>query len=231
VSAMKRVSFQVIEGVDKGRCFLNLETPVTIGREEGNAIRLNDDRVSRFHAKIQEDHGQLVLTDLDSTNGTRVNGETVQLRLMRVGDRINLGRSTLVYGTLEQIKAQIRQLEEEEESGPTEEGDEEVIELQTNPGSDEFDFGDDDGQVDVFRNDPPQLPVRLSPAQAAQLAEVIEFLHRGLADAVSSVQIPLGADDAKLSLSNWQRVQALLTILSQYSRMISEPKSGRDDDE
>ena len=229
---MKRVSFQVIEGVDKGRCFLNLETPVTIGREEGNAIRLNDDRVSRFHAKIQEDHGQLVLTDLDSTNGTRVNGETVQLRLMRVGDRINIGRSTLVYGTLEQIKSQLKQIEEEEESGPTAEGDEDVIEVQTNPGSDDFDFGEgEEGPVDVFRSDPPPLPVRLSPAQAAQLAEVIDFLHGGLADAIGGVQIPLGGTEAHLSLSHWQRVQALLTILSRYSRSISEPKSGRDDEE
>ena len=37
------------------RVYEDLETPITIGREEGNAIQLNDDRVSRFHVKIQED--------------------------------------------------------------------------------------------------------------------------------------------------------------------------------
>jgi len=31
--------------------------------------------VSRFHLKIQEDHTRVVLTDLESTNGTKVNGE------------------------------------------------------------------------------------------------------------------------------------------------------------
>ena len=130
----------------------------------------------------------------------RVNGETVQLRLMRVGDRINLGRSTLVYGTLAQIKSQLQQSEEEED-GQTGEGDEEVVELHTNQASDDFDFGkDEECPVDVFRNDPPPLPVRLSPAQAAQLAEVIDFLHRGLADALNTVQIPLAAPDVRLHL-------------------------------
>ena len=55
---MKTLTFQVIEGVDKGRIFRDLPIPVTIGREEGNLLRLNDERVSRFHAKLQEDAGQ-----------------------------------------------------------------------------------------------------------------------------------------------------------------------------
>src|SRR5262249_23221861 len=51
VAAMTKVTFQVLEGIDKGRVFRDLTTPVTIGREEGNLLRLNDERVSRFHAK------------------------------------------------------------------------------------------------------------------------------------------------------------------------------------
>jgi pSer/pThr/pTyr-binding forkhead associated (FHA) protein len=219
-----RVSFQVIEGVDKGRAFFNLEAPVTIGREEGNVIRLNDDRISRFHAKIQEDQGELVLTDLDSTNGTRVNGESVQLRLLRVGDRITLGRSTIVYGTLQDIKTRLRASHDDEESVEQTEGAGDVIDIQTNLHEESFDMGSE-GPVDVFTTDPPPLPRRLSPAQAALLAEVVDFLHRGLADAISGVHIPPGASEARLSLSSWQRVQALLVILSQYSRDISEPRT------
>ena len=49
------VTFQVLEGIDKGRIFRDLEIPVTIGREEGNVLRLNDERISRFHAKVQCD--------------------------------------------------------------------------------------------------------------------------------------------------------------------------------
>ena len=48
---MRTVTFLVLEGVDKGRVFRDLPVPVTIGREEGNVLRLNDERVSRYHAK------------------------------------------------------------------------------------------------------------------------------------------------------------------------------------
>src|SRR5262245_47958084 len=100
---MKKVTFQVLEGVDKGRVFRDLAIPVTIGREEGNALRLNDERVSRFHAKVQQEDEDIIITDLESTNGTRVNGAPVQIRRLRAGDQVSLGRSMLLYGTLEEI--------------------------------------------------------------------------------------------------------------------------------
>ena len=102
---MKTLTFQVIEGVDKGRIFRDLPIPVTIGREEGNLLRLNDERVSRFHAKVQHEDGDVILTDLESTNGTRVNGSPIQIRRLRAGDQINVGRSMLLFGTLEEIAA------------------------------------------------------------------------------------------------------------------------------
>src|SRR5437588_8388086 len=97
------VTFQVVDGVDKGRVFRDLPLPLTIGREEGNLLRLNDERVSRFHAKIQQDDKDLILTDLESTNGTRVNGHVVQIRRLRVGDRIAMGRSLLLFGSDDEI--------------------------------------------------------------------------------------------------------------------------------
>ena len=75
---MSRVTLRVLDGADRGRTYPNLEPPITIGREEGNTIQLNDERVSRYHAKIQMDHEQVVLTDLESTNGTRANGLSVR---------------------------------------------------------------------------------------------------------------------------------------------------------
>src|SRR5213079_3493089 len=104
---MTKVTFQILEGVDKGRVFRDLPTPVTIGREEGNLLRLNDERVSRFHAKIQVDNGDVILTDLESTNGTRVNGNVVQIRRLRVGDCICVGRSLLLFGSNEEIAARM----------------------------------------------------------------------------------------------------------------------------
>src|SRR3954471_4954611 len=103
VMAKETVTFQVLEGIDKGRVFRDLPTPVTIGREEGNILRLNDERVSRFHAKVQQDNGDIILTDLESTNGTRVNGAVVQIRRLRIGDRVCVGRSLLLFGSNEEI--------------------------------------------------------------------------------------------------------------------------------
>ena len=95
---MAELTLRIIDGADRGRVFDSLATPVTIGREEGNVVQLNDDRVSRYHLKIQEDQDRLVLTDLESTNGTKVNGEDIQLRILRHGDLICVGRSILLYG-------------------------------------------------------------------------------------------------------------------------------------
>src|SRR5436305_4927180 len=98
-ATMKSVTFQVLEGIDKGRIFRDLPIPVTIGREEGNVLRLNDERVSRYHAKVQVDNDEIIITDLESTNGTRVNGNVVQIRRLKPGDRVTVGRSMLLYGS------------------------------------------------------------------------------------------------------------------------------------
>src|SRR5712691_2816363 len=103
--AVPNITFQILEGIDKGRIFRDLPTPVTIGREEGNLLRLNDERVSRFHAKVQIDSEDFIITDLESTNGTRVNGTVVQIRRLRHGDRVCVGRSLLLFGSNEEIAA------------------------------------------------------------------------------------------------------------------------------
>ena len=80
---------------------------MTIGREEGNSVQLNDERVSRFHLKIQEEDDKLVLTDLESTNGTRVNGESVRMWVLRPGDVISLGRTLLLFGSPDEIATRL----------------------------------------------------------------------------------------------------------------------------
>ena len=100
---MALVTLRVLDGADRGRDFDEVPTPLTVGREEGNPVQLNDERISRFHLKIQEDEGKLVLADLESTNGTKVNGESVHLCLIRPGDVIAVGRTVLVVGSREEI--------------------------------------------------------------------------------------------------------------------------------
>lgn len=64
---------------------------LSLGRAPTNDVQLFGALVSRNHAIIEERREGLVLTDLGSRNGTRVNGEPVQLRVLRTGDRISIG--------------------------------------------------------------------------------------------------------------------------------------------
>jgi len=107
---MASVTLSILEGLERGRVYDSLETPVTIGREEDNMVQLNDERVSRVHAKLQEDRGQIILTDLNSTNGSRVNGHPVQLRVLQPGDHLQIGRCTLLDGSDEQISEHATEL-------------------------------------------------------------------------------------------------------------------------
>src|SRR6476659_10014536 len=58
------------------------------------------------------------------TNGTKVNNEDVQLRILRFGDMIQLGRSVLLFGSREQIAQRLSKLraEEGDEAGDPQEG-------------------------------------------------------------------------------------------------------------
>ncbi len=69
---------------------------LTIGRARDNGLVLHDTRVSRYHARIQARRGALVLSDLGSTNGSRVNGMPVQEIVLGEGDRIEIGDTVLI---------------------------------------------------------------------------------------------------------------------------------------
>jgi len=69
---------------------------LTVGRATDNGLVLQDPRVSRHHARLQARRGTLVLTDLASTNGSRVNGSRVAEVVLGEGDRIELGDTVLV---------------------------------------------------------------------------------------------------------------------------------------
>jgi hypothetical protein len=69
--------------------------PVTIGRGSECEVALADAHASRRHARLEVRGGVFVLTDLGSTNGTRVNGHRVREVVLGVGDRIELGQTIL----------------------------------------------------------------------------------------------------------------------------------------
>jgi pSer/pThr/pTyr-binding forkhead associated (FHA) protein len=70
---------------------------VQIGRAPSCDIVLDDRNVSRRHAEIRRRGPVVVLVDLDSTNGTIVNGRRVREHPLADGDRITLGNSRLTF--------------------------------------------------------------------------------------------------------------------------------------
>jgi pSer/pThr/pTyr-binding forkhead associated (FHA) protein len=220
------ITLRVLDGADRGRVYRDLPTPVTIGREEGNSVQLNDERISRFHIKIQEDQEKLVLTDLESTNGTRVNGEDAQLRLLRFGDVISLGRSVLLYGTREQIAARLEELKTDGVQ-PTDDFNPE--EIAKHIGSSSFDFEVRWGESHTLQSTlhlplPPEIPDSLSPGQAAQLSEIFEYLHLRSRSLVQSVLIPEESQRVVIDLAQWQEILDLQAQLAEYLRKIGEPE-------
>jgi pSer/pThr/pTyr-binding forkhead associated (FHA) protein len=73
------------------------DRPLVIGRSRSCDLRLPSGDASRRHAEIYADDGGYVLRDLDSTNGTFVNGEQVQQRVLQPGDRIQIAASTVTF--------------------------------------------------------------------------------------------------------------------------------------
>jgi pSer/pThr/pTyr-binding forkhead associated (FHA) protein len=217
------ITLRVLDGADRGRVFGELSPPVTIGREEGNSIQLNDERVSRFHLKIQEDHEKLVLTDLESTNGTKVNGEDIQLRILRFGDMITLGRSVLLFGSRDEIAGRLAEMRK---SGAAARGTIDPALAKGQPGSLDFDLqweDDEDLQATLHSLEPPELPDRLSPGQAAQLAELIEYVHIRLRNLMSTVETEGKGELVKLDMRQWQGLLDLQSRLAEYLRAVSGP--------
>jgi hypothetical protein len=89
----------VLEVREPGRAARRL--PVTgasfsIGRAPECELVLRDSRVSRRHARLMARDGVLVLTDLGSTNGTRVNGHRISEVVLGSGDRVQIGETSLI---------------------------------------------------------------------------------------------------------------------------------------
>jgi|GEM_PF-1745077 len=91
----------ITHGPYRGRLFHLSGEAVTLGRDYGCDIPLDDDTVSRQHAKVkivtEEGRVEFYLHDMASTAGTHVNGEEVSKHKLQDGDEIVVGRTHLVF--------------------------------------------------------------------------------------------------------------------------------------
>ena len=81
-------------GPAPGKIFSLQKTEIAIGREAGSDVYVNDVEVSRKHARLLSQFGDYLLEDLDSTNGTFVNGQRISgQRILKTGDTVFLGEN------------------------------------------------------------------------------------------------------------------------------------------
>lgn len=86
----------VLEGKNRGERFEFADKAI-IGRAQNAGIRLDDTAISRNHARIYRSGNQFCVVDLGSSNGTRVNQESVSNQTLQVGDTIHVGGTVLRF--------------------------------------------------------------------------------------------------------------------------------------
>lgn len=224
---MTGITLQILEGQERGQVFSDLNPPVTIGREEDNTIQLNDERVSRFHSKIQEDNGRYIITDLDSTNGTRVNGHPIQMRVLQIGDQVTIGRCILLVGSREEIKDRLAVLSQEN-------ADSSESVFRSPSGlldSDATSSASSENNLrpsDLFPQGPPLPPGELRPFQCAEISDFLSYTHEQICYLLQTSREEPSSDpdepsNMKVNWYAWQHLVQLEMDIAVYLRKLADP--------
>ncbi len=89
----------VLAGSNVGEMFKITASQIVLGRGQGADIQLLDEGISRKHARIRMDGSDMVVEDLESRNGTFANGQRVGKHVLRDGDKIQVGSTTILKFT------------------------------------------------------------------------------------------------------------------------------------
>lgn len=115
--------FVVIAGTQAGRMHKLERNEIIIGRAAEAGIRIEDEGVSRHHARITVGADDtLVVEDLGSTNGTFCNGERITRRVLQDGDKLQVGKTSILkYSLQDTLEEQfmVRQYESATRDGLT----------------------------------------------------------------------------------------------------------------
>ncbi len=93
---MLQLRLSIVHGPETGKSYLLGET-TRLGRALDNDIHIPDTQTSRYHAIIEHRENGYVIRDLDSTNGTFVNGKRVDREMeLHIGDAITVGKTRFI---------------------------------------------------------------------------------------------------------------------------------------
>ncbi|MBI1909589.1 MAG: FHA domain-containing protein [Deltaproteobacteria bacterium] len=101
VPSAKKQVIPVLVQMENGKMLqeFNLTEPVTIGRSPSNTVVLSESRISRKHAIVEKRGNSYVVIDLDSSNGTLVNGKKVKEYTLKPGDEFKIGNAQFLFRT------------------------------------------------------------------------------------------------------------------------------------
>src|SRR6185503_21149867 len=94
---VRRFQLRVIAGAEEGKRYAGTRERTLIGTAEGADLRLSDPTVSREHCEIVLADGKVLIRDLQSRNGTFVNGVSVMAAHLTNGTIVKLGRTELAF--------------------------------------------------------------------------------------------------------------------------------------
>jgi diguanylate cyclase (GGDEF)-like protein len=89
----------VLAGNEVGKMYKLDQGETVLGRSHRADVRIDDDSISRMHAKLVLNGQQVFIEDLQSSNGTLVNGERITKNPLRDGDKIRLGETIILKFT------------------------------------------------------------------------------------------------------------------------------------
>jgi predicted component of type VI protein secretion system len=114
------MNVRLVTGQGKTRKVFAVRPPQAIlGRAKGNTLRIPSSEVSRQHCRLLLQDGVVTVEDLDSVNGTFLNGKRLkQAEVVRPGDRLELGPVSFLveYELTQAARTRLREREEQEEA-------------------------------------------------------------------------------------------------------------------
>ena len=137
----------ITQGPDSGKTY-DIERAAILGRLESNDIPVHDKKASREHAKIYRQGQSFAIVDLNSSNGTYVNGEQITKRVLKPGDEITIGVVHLLF--------EFPEAEEAQSAAPKRKSLDEVFETAASAGKKPGATADDMDRIQLTGHQPLQ---------------------------------------------------------------------------
>lgn len=131
----KYPSLEVLDDIDAGKrvYFTDDLQEIVIGRDSDCGLSINSNTVSRRHAVLQKKWGGANIRDLQSKNGTKVNGQAITEKLLKDGDTVLVGEIRLLFRNPQEVDLEAISRQYQEPEAPPQTDQEPSLEEATPP--------------------------------------------------------------------------------------------------